>query len=260
MAQEIVMGIHGLGGHSGWFADLAKALKTHDIDFVAYDLPGFGQNHNLSEQGQNSPYTKGHIDSYMDWVNYIQKKYQELKTQNPNSRITILGHSLGAVIAINLYDIFPGDNLILSVPGFKGASCTFNPCFVINTLRKIFIDKFILGNDVFIEMPVSKKSQETPALKDPLRVSSVTQTLLYQILQLHKQSQKHLSRITMPLLLIQIEDDQVVDNKTQEKFFDLIPSKSKSIKRYSAADHDWIWYPVCGDIARDIADWLKINK
>lgn len=256
MANEIVMGIHGLGGHSGWFSDLAKELKTYDIDFVAYDLPGFGQNHNLSHQ-QHSPYTKGHIDSFMDWVNFTQKKYQDLKTKNPNSRITILGHSLGAVIAVNLYDFSPEDRLILSVPGFKGAGKTFSLWFTINTMRKILIDKFIFGNDVFIEMPVSEKSQETPAFKDPLRVSNVTQTLLYQILQLHKQTRKHLARLTMPILMLQISEDQVVDNTTQNKYFNLLGSTNKTVKRYDSGDHDWIWYPICKDIAHDIATWLQ---
>lgn len=253
-SKYIILAIHGLGGHSGWFDNLKIELAKYDIDFYAYDLPGFGQNHMLGKLA--SHHTKGHINSYRDWIDFVEDKYQELKKNNPEARVAVLGHSLGAVLACNL-KLQAGDSLILSVPGFKGASSTFNPIFVFSTLFKYLVDKCLFNNDVYVEMPVSTKMQETPALTDPLRVSSVTQTLLFEILQLGNLTKKNVPRIMSPLLMIQIDGDQVVDNKTQNGYFEVIPSPDKTLKVFAGADHDWIWYPVREEIASEIAKWLK---
>lgn len=253
-SQYIILAVHGLGGHSGWFNNLRDELTKYNVDFHAYDLPGFGENHMLGKLA--SHYTKGHIDSYQEWINFVETKYLDLKSQYPDARIAILGHSLGGVLACNV-KLSPGDALILSVPGFKGASSTFNPVFVISTLFKYLIDKCLLNNDVYIEMPVSSKMQETPAMTDPLRVSSVTQTLLFEILCLGKITKRNIKKIMSPLLMIQIDGDQVVDAKTQNLYFDMMPSPDKERQTFAGADHDWIWYPIREEIANKIANWLK---
>ncbi len=256
MVQDIVLAIHGLGGHSGWFASLAEEFKRNNIEFIAYDLPGFGKNHNL-DHDNHSPYTKGHIDSYQEWVDFTQRKYEALKAKNPNARITILGHSLGALVAVNLPEIAPGDKLILSVPGFKGASSTFDLAFMINTIRKIVIDKLLFDRDVYVEMPVSEKAKLTPAMTDPLRVGTVTQTLLFEIVKMRGVTQKNILKLSVPVLCIQIEGDKVVNNATQDEYFQAIPSENKTMRVYSGADHDWIWSDLVGPIAQDIVDWIK---
>lgn len=252
----IVMGIHGLGGHSAWFKNLEDELKKYNFDFVAYDLPGFGQNHLLGTQ--RSQYVKGHIDSYEEWVSFIQTKYEDLKHSNPASKIIIMGHSLGAVIASCLPQIYKGDLLLLSVPGFKGAGKTFDPVFTITTLKKIFIDKMVLGNDVFVEMPVSEKSKQTPAFTDPLRVETVTQTLLYEILKMGAKAQKELIKKPTPCFMVQVENDAVVDNATQDKIYEKLSSTHKQKRTYIGTDHDWIWdKDVTKLITQDIVEWSE---
>lgn len=254
--KKIVLAIHGLGGHSGWFARLAEELKRNGIEFYAYDLPGFGKNHNL-DHDHHSPYIKGHIDSYQEWIDFTQRKYQELKAANPGASITILGHSLGALIAVNLTQIASGDKLILSVPGFKGASTTFDLRFMISTARKIIIDKLLFDRDVYVEMPVSEKAKLTPAMTDPLRVGNVTQTLLFEIVKMRSLTKKNISKLTAPVLFIQMEGDKVVDNATQNQYFEMITSVNKAFKAYSGADHDWIWSDIVSPIAADIVEWIK---
>lgn len=252
----IVMGIHGLGGHSGWFKNLADELKTYDIDFVAYDLPGFGENHMFG--GLKSGFVKGHLDSYKEWLDFVEAKYEDLKHNNPASRIVILGHSLGAVIASCLPRIYQGDLLVLSVPGYKGASTTFNPKFTISTLKKIFIDKFVLGNDVFIEMPVSEKSKQTPAFKDPLRVGTMTQTLLYEILKMGEKAKKEIVKKEVPCFMVQVENDIVVDNATQDKIYGKLSSTHKHKSVYIGTDHDWIWDKKTTHlVAQDLVEWVE---
>ncbi len=245
MQEKIILAIHGLGGHSAWFNRLQTIIEKSGIKFFAYDLPGFGRNEPL-----------GHVDSFKVWIDFVDQKYRELKAIYPEASITILGHSLGAVICSNLPKIFSGDQLILSVPGFQGAKETFNKDFTNTVMKKIFWDKLIKQRDVFLEMPVSQKAMDTPAMQDPLRVSSVTQTLLLQILLLGKLTPRRLRKLNCPVLMIQISDDKVVDNDTQVKLFRQIPSSDKTLLVYEGADHDWIWYDIVTVIAKDIINWV----
>ncbi len=256
MVQNIVLAIHGLGGHSGWFSRLADEFKKNDIGFYAYDLPGFGKNHNL-DHDKHSPYTKGHIDSFHEWIDFMQHKYEDLRAANPKARIIILGHSLGALVAVNLPKIYEGDKLILSVPGFKGAASTFDLLFMINTSRKIIIDKLIFDRDVYIEMPVSEKAKLTPAMIDPLRVGTVTQTLLFEIVKMRGLTKQSISKLMTPVLFIQVEGDKVVNNSVQNQYFAMVPSPDKAFKSYSGADHDWIWYDIVTTISKDIVEWIN---
>lgn len=254
MSKKIVFAIHGLGGHSGWFDRLKNELKKFDIGFHAVDLPGFGKNHMLLKA---CPYTKGHIDDFNQWIDFVKKEYFELKEKNPDAQIIVMGHSLGAVVATCLDCICEGDKLILSVPGYKGADSTFNPGFVVSTLWKLLFDKIIMQRDVYVSLPVSEKKYEDPTEGDPLKVEQVTQTLLFQIMKMGWTLEQAIQSITMPVMLIQIEGDSVVDNETQDKFFVIFPSGAKTKNSYSGADHDWIWSQKVSVIAEDLANWIN---
>ncbi|MDA0771937.1 MAG: alpha/beta fold hydrolase [Cyanobacteria bacterium] len=253
MVETIILGIHGLGGHSGWFKNLENDLEKQGIDFYAFDLPGFGTNHNLVSQ---SSYIKGHVDSYKEWISCAQAEYHKLREKNPEAEIIVLGHSLGALIAANMTEIDQGTKLILSVPGFKGSPSTFNQSFFWSTLRKVVIDKLILQRDVYVKLPSSAK-KSTPADTDPLRISEVTQTMLLEIMKLRAASKKRMTEIEAPVFMIQIADDKVVDNPTQQEHFDLIKADGKLFKVYEDTDHDWIWsMTCCQQVTADIVDWL----
>jgi alpha-beta hydrolase superfamily lysophospholipase len=252
MSNRKLFTIHGLGGHSGWFDRLKDELLNFDIDLYAYDLPGFGLNHVV--QDKSSIYQKGHIDSYKEWKDFVRIKYVKLKEEF--GQVDVLGHSLGAVLASSI-DFDKNDKLILSVPGYKGAQDTFNPIFVSKVLWHYAFDKKLMNKNVFLEMPVSDKDQDTPALRDELRVASVSQNLLFEILELGKVAKQKLPRIQNEVLMLQVEGDRVVDNQAQDECFELIGSENKTKKVFSGTDHDWIWTDKNAEIARFIADWLK---
>jgi alpha-beta hydrolase superfamily lysophospholipase len=252
MSTKKILAIHGLGGHSGWFERLRNELINFDIEIIAFDLPGFGKNH--IELDANSIYQKGHIESYLEWKDFIRKKYAELKDQYGN--VDILGHSLGAVLATSI-DFDHSDKLILSVPGYKGAKETFNPFFVGKAFWHYAIDKTLLDKNVFIEMPISEKDFDTPAIRDELRVGTVSQNLLFQILKLGEVAKKKLQRIQNKVLMIQVEKDAVVDNKTQDEYFDLIASNQKNKIVFTDTDHDWIWTDKNPEIAQAIASFIN---
>lgn len=252
MSTRKVLAIHGLGGHSGWFDRLKEELVNYNVELIAYDLPGFGKNH--IEESNESIFQKGHIETYREWVDFVKIKYSRLKNQF--GQVDILGHSLGAVIASSInFDV--NDKVILSVPGYKGAKDTFNPGFVGKVFWHYAVDKVLFDKNVFVEMPVSDKEQDTPAMRDELRVGTVSQNLLFEILKLGKAAKKNLPSIKNELLMLQVKDDKVVDNETQNEYFELLGSTHKQKYIFSDTDHDWIWTEQNYGIAKYIAQWLN---
>lgn len=237
----VIFGIHGLSAHGGWFERIAKRLTQENIAFYSYDLRGFGQ----------SDYEIGHIDHWHTWVEDNQLVYETIKEKYPDSKIIILGHSLGATLAVNQLKIHNGDQLILSVPGFRGNRSKWDFWgFTVPTLLKLMFTP-----KSKVALPGSD-DVHSPAEKDPLKVSIVTAKLLGEILSLNKSSKQNIHNIHCPVLIIEAENDEVICNNTLREYFVKIPSKDKTL--YMAADtvHDWIWYDAVGPVSKEIISWI----
>lgn len=242
--ENVIFAIHGLSAHGAWFDRLAEYSHKAKIPFYTYDLRAFGR----------SDFEEGHIDSYREWLDDSQLVYNKIKELHPNASITVLGHSLGGSIAANLYEIYSGDKVIFSVPGFKGARSTWDFWgFTLPTILKV-----IFSPHSYVQLPPPEDTS-SPAVKDPLKVDIVTAKLLWEILQMNKQTPKAVAKVSAPVLSIKAELDQVICNKTLEEFYYKMPSTNKEI--YCAADtmHDWIWYEEVEEISQKIISWIKKN-
>ena len=78
--------LHGLGGSwKDWAANLPAFASTHQV--IAIDFPGFGDSE--KPEGEYS----------IEWLTAIAEKFlQERKLE----RVTLVGHSLGGLVALNL--------------------------------------------------------------------------------------------------------------------------------------------------------------
>ena len=83
------MCLHGWGGSSESFNELSEKLRNSNIKIYAPDLPGFG-----SEPEPDHPFS---VDDFAEWI-------ESYLSQLPinNSRLQVVGHSLGGRIAIKL--------------------------------------------------------------------------------------------------------------------------------------------------------------
>lgn len=254
--ENIVIGIHGLGGQGEWFDNLATRVANSGIPFYAFDQRGFGLN-NL----ENSPHAKtarGYVESYKDWLNDIKRVYQAIKDIYPKSKITLIGHSLGAVMLSSLETIHDEDQIILSVPGYKGHPKAFSTSFVLKTLSKYAAKKLGFSKSDFVTLPIINNSEKSdPSDSDPLKVTEVSAKLLLEILRLSSNAEKNLNKISVPVLVIQANDDIIVCNKSINQNYTKINSSRKSKIDFDNTLHDWIWYDSVDKISESIIKWIK---
>src|SRR5438270_1493393 len=85
--SDVLLIMHGLGGHSGWYIDMGNVLSSHGINIYAMDHRGFGRSSGLA----------GHINDYHTYVKDIVLILNEIRTRHPQSKIYVLGHSMGGL-------------------------------------------------------------------------------------------------------------------------------------------------------------------
>jgi len=226
-----IFAIHGLGGHSLWFDKAGLFFNRQNINFFSFDLPGFGQ----------SKYPIGEIDSYKTWVRVTKDTLVSflymLKTSTP---FFILGHSMGALIAILLKKNVKSNGWILSVPGFEGYSKTWPLIkFIIPILFKSIFNphqKIILPFGP--ELLTKNKKTQIKLKADPYRVINPTANIFKEVYFLAHAAKLNIKHLDEPVLMLMAEEDLVCSNLHMEKYFNQIKSNDKSMKVYTNSYHD----------------------
>lgn len=149
---DIVVGVHGFGGHATWLRSLAHETNENDALFYALDLKGFGKN-NRAPKGSEINHPKGHIDDFSDWLDGVEDFFWAIRERYPKAKISLFGHSLGGIISFLTAHRKsfqekgfkhgmpkPIKKLILSVPGFGDAG-GFERQFLKNTFAGLHQQK-----------------------------------------------------------------------------------------------------------------------
>jgi len=103
--------VHGLGDHSGRWERVGRTLQGRGFSAYALDLPGHGRS-----EGK-----RGHVRSWDDYRLALTRWMESLRSEDGSRRWALLGHSLGALIALDWAERNPGpvDALVLSAPPFE---------------------------------------------------------------------------------------------------------------------------------------------
>lgn len=247
-----IFAIHGLGGHSFWFDGAARLFNKQNINFFSFDLPGFGQ----------SKYVRGEIDSYKTWVSVSRNILENfLINFNINKPVFVLGHSMGALIAILLSKNVKANGWILSVPAFEGNPKTWPPFnFVIPTIIKaLFNSKEEVSLPYGPEIITKNKEMQRRLKQDPLRVINVNARMYKHVLFLTLAAKKIITFDGKPVLMLTAGQDVVCSNTVMDKYFEQIAEADKSKKIYTNAFHDLFIEEELNQIVDDIHEWVK-NK
>ncbi|MFX1580530.1 MAG: alpha/beta hydrolase, partial [Promethearchaeota archaeon] len=106
--KAIVLGLHGLGSHSGRLAYLGERFIAKGYAFYAPDLRGFG----------TFPGRKGHVESFDEYNEDLESLIAYLKLLHQDKKLFLFGHSLGAVFIIHYIVNHPdeADGILIPAP------------------------------------------------------------------------------------------------------------------------------------------------
>ena len=245
-----VFAIHGLGGHCMWFDNAARIFNENNINHFSFDLPGFGQ----------SLFPRGEIGSYKEWITITRRVLETFLNEfQVSSPVFILGHSMGASIAVLLSKIVKTNGWIISVPGFEGHSDTWPlKDFIIPVLLKSVIkpkEEIIMPFGP--ELLTKNKDTQLKVKQDPLRVINPQSGLFMQVYLLSQMARRSYDLLSSPVFLLIAGKDTVCSNPAMEDFFEKIKISDKKMKTYTDSFHDLFIEDELNEIVSDISLWIK---
>lgn len=126
-----VLGLHGWQDNAGTFDRLAPLLPKH-MSLLAVDLPGHGLS---SPIPSGLAYDKSH---FVYIIKYLKNEYKWKK-------VSILGHSMGAIIGFTYCSLYPDDvDMMIAIDGLK---LFYVPPHHASTLIKSSIDGISLETE-----------------------------------------------------------------------------------------------------------------
>lgn len=256
--QRILVYIHGLGGHGGYYGGLEGQLTPDGIIVVAPDLRGHGRS-----QGK-----RGDIDHFGRYLLDIDATVTWSMACWPNMPLFMLGESMGSSLVIqyaastvNLpqVDISPPvlDGLVLVSPVLRP---TIHPTIreIIQYARSLLIDPArpslaVRGRE---ELGCRDPVFNAQLQADPLFVRLVSARFLTKIGLWLKHTRKKGHLLHLPLLVLQGGQDHIAHPHGTTAFLRHISSKELNVITFSQAYHCLFHDPDTPAVVKALTSWL----
>ncbi len=238
---------HGFAEHLNRYDYMTSRLNKRGYSVYRYDLRGHGRSGN----------TKGHINSYKDFLDDSQTMIEFMKSKGEDN-IFMLGHSMGGLITL-LYGIqFPD---ILKGQIFSGAAVGILPSASgYKSILFKFANKFLRNK--MIKNPVTNDICSDPQvvreyINDPLVLKEATLNFYVEFLVNGIDNiSKNMNEYKYPCLITHGEKDKIVPQKIASELYNSISSKDKEIKIYENLYHEILNESVKDKVIDDMIDWL----
>jgi alpha-beta hydrolase superfamily lysophospholipase len=247
--KAIVLGLHGLGSHSGRLAYLGERFASKGYTFYAPDLRGFG----------TFPGRKGHVESFSEYIEDMESLVAYMKLLHHDKKLYLFGHSLGAIFIIHYIVNHPGeaDGIIIPAPAvserLKVSGATRAIASLLSKLNvKMYFDNGLDHELISRNPEVVKDNRE-----DPLRFDKATPRYAIEGLRASKDAFNSANKITAPVLVQQSGEDLILDPERNKEFFDSIASEDKTWKLYPDLYHEPYHEEGGEEVFADMFEWLE---
>ena len=247
--KAVVLGLHGLGSHSGRLGYMADRFTEQGYIFYAPDMRGFG----------TYPGKKGHVESFDEYTEDMESLVAYLKLLHHEKKLFLWGHSLGANFAIQYVLKHPDEVEGIMIP----APAVSERLKVSSATRKIgaFFSKLnvkmYLDNGLDYELISRNPEIVKDNREDPLRFDKATPRFAIEGLKRSQELFDSAGKITVPVLLQQSGEDLILIPERNKEFFDNIGSEDKTWKLYPGLYHEPFHEEGGEEVFADMFSWLE---
>ncbi len=248
---DIILYMHGIESHMGWFADMAGKLQDDGFCVYAFDRRGSG----LSKE------ERGHIASYRILINDISDVIGSIRRDYPGRHLFLMGVCGGGRFAADFASFAPEaiDGLILVSPAIK-TKVTLPLASKVDVLLNSFISpkKKIptpLNGDMF-----TKNERYIKFIKnDTLSLHHLTARFYRELIMMDMALAKKIFSLDIPILTVLAEDDAIINNDAMVKWHEKLKTSDKTLKLFTGCCHFLPFQENVDEIVSFIADWIKIR-
>jgi alpha-beta hydrolase superfamily lysophospholipase len=256
--QRILVCIQGLGGHGGYYEDLAGQLTPEGAFVVAPDLRGHGQS-----KGQ-----RGDIDSFDRYLLDIDAAVTWAMACWPNIPIFMLGESMGASLAIQyVANTVKSSQVGITLPVLAGlvlVSPVLQPTIHPTMNEVIQYIRSLLTHPSHPSLAVTGREElgcRDPIFNarlqaDPLFVRLVSACFLTNLGLWLWRTRKKAHLLHLPLLVLQGGKDHIAHPRGIAAFLRRVPSKEQQSITFPQAYHCLLHDPDTPAVIKVLASWL----
>ena len=257
-AKRILLCVQGLGGHGGYYKELAYQLALEGTIVVAPDLRGHG----------HSDGVRGDIDDFDGYLKDIDIAVTWVSTTWPDTSIFVLGESMGASIAIQYItsgwycsNTIPLVGLVIVSPVISSA---IRPTFgeVIHFIRSLLVEPkhpsiAVTGRE---ELGCRDPAFNALLRADPLFVRLVSARYLVRLAVWLWRSKRKARQINLPLLVLLGGRDYVARLSGTSAFLLLVPAREQRIVTFPQAYHCLLRDPDTPAVVSVLNAWLAVHQ
>ncbi len=248
-SPDVLLILHGLGGHSGWYIDMGNSLASRGITVYAMDHRGFGRSGGVP----------GHIDDYHTYVEDIRFIVTEIRNRHPEASTSMLGHSMGGIFVAHFAAQY-GDmlaNVLFLNPWIQDTSC-----IPLLTTLAILVEGLFKSRQYW-QVAGGTETMTTNAeairmlLADPLWRRKQTASFLFQIFIMRLAAPRKAKSIAIPAFIMQAELDKSVVAKAAYQVYESLTISDKKWKTYPGYAHDSEFEHDRSLLDNDLATWIQ---
>ena len=241
--------LHGLGDHAGRYADFGRALAARGFAAQALDLPGHGK----------STGRRGHVDSWDEYRRAVSAWMDRARGEQPDRRWSILGQSMGALVALDWTLDHPDrvDRLILCAPPFQ---LVIRPSMLKVRAAQFLVrfwPGFSQGNMILPSMLSHDPEIVRAHMEDPLVHYRISARLFFELQASRAAAARRARELKHPTLLLHGGADPIADATGSARWARATPDAIVTLRLYPGLYHEPLAETDRAQIISSLIDWLE---
>ncbi|MEX2159416.1 MAG: lysophospholipase [Dehalococcoidia bacterium] len=236
--RAVLLLVHGYAEHSGRYGNLVEYFVSRGFAIHALDHRGHGK----------SGGERVHVDDFSEYVADVKTLFDRVRAEHEGLPIFLLGHSMGAFIAIAYVARYQHELTGLVLSG--GGAGTNRPA----------------GSGPPPQIDLAATVSKDPAVveayrNDPLNYhGQPPESRRNAMAALREQLPDMVRSITLPAIIMAGSASPLGDGPGSETLFGLVSSQDKTLKLYEGLMHEIFNEPERDQVFADLHDWLLAHK
>ena len=246
--KAILLVAHGLAEHSGRYKNLVDYFVPKGYAVYALDHRGHGKSEGM----------RSYVDRFDDYLTDLKTFFDMVRKEQPNAKIFLVGHSMGATIgvpyAVERQKELTG--LVVSAPSLVATSTVSPALIAIAGVISAVLPK--MGVTILDASTISRDQAVVDAyVNDPLVFrGKIPARTGAELARMWKTLPGQMPKIKLPILIMQGTADQLANSESSKLLYERIGSKDKTLKLYDGFYHEIFNEPEYKRVMADVEAWL----
>jgi acylglycerol lipase len=247
--RAAIIFLHGIASHAGWFGETAADLNRQGVAVYGPDRRGSGR----------SGGPRGHLDRYGRALDDVEEMVRLVSSEHRATPIFLAASSWAAKLAVVYAAQRPGSlsGLLLLGPGLL-------PRVNLSPTRQLFaVVGHLVAPTARLPIPLTPElyTANPPYVDfirgDRLRLLEATTRFFWETARLDRQRARASAHLSLPLLVLQGEDDKMMDVAKTRRWFSRLGVEDKTYVAYPGAGHTLDFEPDRSRYLADMLAWLS---